>query len=270
MKKVFIGCGVVVLLGLLFCGFVAWSVWPNMMKMRHEWTAAIDELNALDKQYPFDPKVQTPLDPARFKTMLDVHVQLSDYFIALNVRTEAMKKAQSADGGPGWMETIRQVFDQLAPVITEVADGLKAAGMGPQEFAFDTRVLWAVLNRVDAHLARPELDPLRGRYAEFNTHYEAIRKDQKELLELKILLADVPTEALETAEQVMAENLDLVTRAIAFTDVEYLYMQPQRIEEVERIEALETTSPATAPRAEAPVPVVPPPTGPPPAEPAPR
>lgn len=257
MKKVFIGCGIVVLIGLLGVGYLAFEVWPNVSKVHREWTAAIEQLNALDTQYPFEPRSQAQLDPARFELMLDVRIQLAEYFTAFAAQLDAMQKAQSEDDGPSWIGSLKQFFDQLAPVLTEFATRLKGAGMSPREFAWHTRVLWAVLARVDENLAGPELDELRSRYQKFQERYEAMRRDQPGLVPLKDLLADLPPDALRSAEQVLAKDLGKVNRALAVTDVDHLYMQPvQRIEDIERIEPLEPVAPET--------------TAPPPAEPAPR
>ena len=278
MKKVFLGCGIAVLLGLLGLGYVLYRIGPNVTRVHREWTAAIEQLNALDAQYPFDAKVQTQLDTARFELMLDVRIQLADYFTTFAANMEAMQAAQSEDGGPGWIDSLKQFFDQLAPVLTEFASRLKSAGMSPREFAWHTRVLWAVLARVDENLAGPELEELRGRYDKFAASYEEARKNQPELVSLRDdLLANLPPEVVKSAEQVLAKDVGRVKRALAVTDVDHLYMQPvQRIEDVERIEPLASPAEpkpiATPPAAP---PAVPEPTTPPPAdvtptEPAPR
>ncbi|HZL99639.1 MAG TPA: hypothetical protein VFD43_05230 [Planctomycetota bacterium] len=244
MKKVLIGCGVAVLIALLALGYLAYSVGPSAMKMYREWTAAIEELNALDEQYPFDPRAQTALDPARFGEMLAARVALAEYFASFTDQLEAMQKAEEEDRGPGWIGSIQQVFDQLAPMLTEVAKRLKEARMSPQEFAFHTRVLWAVLARVDENLAGPELEELRGRYTAFHERYETMRRDQPRLLPLKDLLAGLPPAVLKSAEELMAQDLPRVTRALAVTDVDHLYLQP-----LERIEDVEPPLPAVQPDA---------------------
>jgi hypothetical protein len=249
MKKVFIGCGIAVLLGLLGLGYVLYQLWPNVTKVHREWTAAIEQLNALDAQYPFDAKQQAQLDPARFELMLDVRIELADYFTTFAAQMDAMEKSQAERGGPGWIGSLQQFFDQLAPVLTEFASRLKAAGMSPREFAWHTRVMWAVLKRVDDNLAGPELEELRGRYEKFSERYEAMRREQPELVSLdEYLLANLPPAALKSAEQLMAKDLGRVNRALAVTDVDHLYMQPvQRIEDVERIEPLAPAPGATQP-----------------------
>lgn len=238
MKQVLIGCGVVVLLGLLFFGYVAYRLWPNLTNMQGQWAAAGDELTALERDYPFDAQAQQELDPARFDRMLDVRVELADFFTGVGARMEAMEQAQEADDGPGWIVTWQGILDQIAPVLTEVTTRLRSAQMSPQEFAFHNRVMWAVLARVDDNLAGEELEELRGRYTSFEELYEAMRKDQPQLLALKDLLAGLPPAAIKSAEQLMAADIPRVSRAIAVTDVDHLYLQPQRFKEVQPVEAL--------------------------------
>ena len=258
MKKVLIGCGVVVLLGLLFFGYVAYRLWPNVTNMQEQWAAAGDELTALERDYPFDVQAQQDLDPARFGRMLDVRVELADYFTGVGERMEAMEQAHGADDGPGWIGTLQGFFDQIAPVLTEVTTRLRSAEMSPQEFAFHNRVMWAVLARVDDNLAGEELEELRGRYKRFEELYETMRKDQPQLLALKDLLAGLPPAAVKSAEQLMAADLTRVSRAIAVTDVDHLYLQPQRFKEVEPVEALPPPTRASSPPDPAAAPAVPP------------
>lgn len=233
MKKVFIGCGIVVLIGLLAVGYLTYAVWPNASKFVQQWMAASDELNALDREYPFDPRAQTELDPARFEQMLDVRVQLADYFATFTAQMEAMKQQQQNEGGPSFIGQLQRVFDQIAPVLTEVAARLREAKMSPQEFAFHTRVMWGVLARVDSNLAGEGLKDLHGRYTKFKEDYEALQRDESNHLEkLDSLLAALPPEALKTAEDIMARDPARVSRALTMTEIDHLYMQPQRIQDM--------------------------------------
>ena len=276
MKKVLIGCGVVVLLALLFFGYLAYRLWPNVMNMQEQWAAASAELTALDRDYPFDVQAQQDLDPQRFGRMLDVRVELADYFTGVGERWTAMEQAHEAEDGPGFIDELKGVIDQIAPVLTEVTTRLRAAEMSPQEFGFHNRVLWAVLARVDDNLAGEELEELRGRYTRFEEVYEAMRKEQPQLMALKDLLAGLPPAAVKSAEQLMAADLPRVSRAIAVTDVDHLYLQPQRFKEVEPVEALPPPTRASSPPEAAPDPAAAPPGAPEPApspapvEPAPR
>jgi len=233
MKKVFIGCGIVVLIALLAGGYLTYAVWPNASKFVQQLIAASDELNALDREYPFDPHVQTGLDPARFEQMLDVRVELADYFATFTAQMEATKQQQEAEGGPGFIGQLQQVFDQLAPVLSEVVARLREAQMSPQEFAFHTRVMWGVLARVDSNLTGENLKELRGRYTKFKEDYETLQRDEHNRLEkLDSLLATLPPEALKTAEEIMARDPARISHALAMTEIDHLYMQPQRIQDM--------------------------------------
>ena len=257
MKQVLIGCGVIVLLGLLFFGYVAYRLWPNVTNMQEQWAAAGEELTALDRDYPFDAQAQVGLDAARFQRMLDVRVRLADFFTGVGERMEAMEQAQQAEDGPGWIGTLQTFIDEIAPVLAEVTARLREAQMGPEEFAFHTRLMWAVLARVDDNLASNELEELKGRYTTFEQTYEAMRrKEQDRLLPLRDLLSGLPPEALKQAEALMAADLTKVSRAIAVTDVDHLYLQPQRFKDVEPVEAL--PPPSGQPAAPKPAPAQPP------------
>ena len=250
MKKVFIGCGIVVLIGLLAVGYLTYAVWPNATKFVQQWIAASDELNALDREYPFDARAQTGLDPARFEQMLDVRVQLADYFATVTAQMEAMKQQD----GPGLIGQFQQVFDQFAPVLTEIAARLREVKMSPQEFAFHTRVMWGVLARVDSNLTGENLKELRGRYTKFKEDYEKLQGEERNhLANLDELLAVLPPEALKTAEEIMARDPARISLALTMTEIDHLYMQPQRIQDMHGeapapAEPVPSPEPAPAPR----------------------
>ena len=270
MKKVFIGCGIVVLVGLLAAGYLAYAVWPNATRFVQQWLAALDELNALDREFPFDPKAQTQLDPARFEQMLDVRVQLADYFATFTAEMDTLRQQQEAEGGPSFIGRFRQAFDQMAPVLTEVAARLREAKMSPQEFAFHTRVMWGVLARVDSNLTGKDLDALRGRYTKFKDDYEALRRDERNRLEpLDQLLATLPPEALKTAEEIMARDPARISHALTMTDIDHIYMQPQRIQEMQGEAPGTKPAPATPAAPTEPAPAEPAPAPAPAPEPAP-
>jgi hypothetical protein len=249
MKKVFIGCGVVVLLGLIAIGYLAYRIAPDIQRLNKEWQAAIAVLESLDERFPFDPKAQTELDVARFDQMLDVRLGLGEYLKGLEQQVEELEQAEAEDRGPGFVGTIKEVIGQLSPVLTQFATRLEAASMSWQEFAWHTRVLWGALARIDAGLGNPELDALRGEYKKFDAHYEAVRREQGELPPLKDLLADLPPEALVAAEQVLVRDVGRVHRALVLTEVDHLYMQPiEGLEQIEKgkLPALSPSEPAGA------------------------
>jgi hypothetical protein len=181
--------------------------------------------------------------------MLDVRVELADYFATFTAQMEATKQQQETQGGPGFVGKLQQVFDQIAPLLTEVAARLREVKMSPQEFAFHTRVMWGVLARVDSNLTGERLKELHGRYTKFEADYETLQRDERNHLEkLDSLLATLPPEALKTAEEIMARDPARISHALTMTDIDHLYMQPQRIQEVNGVAPAPPPEPAPAPR----------------------
>ena len=245
MKKVLIGCGVVVLILLIGFGYLAYTLWPNVSRLYDEWSAAIETLDALDSRYPFDTQAQTELDAARFSTMLDVRVALGEYFTGVK-QTIDESQGQAEDRAPGWVDSFKLVLDQAAPILPQIATHLEQAAMSPQEFSWHTRVFWGALARVDSGVGTPELEPLRGEYKKFETQYEALRREHPDLEPLRDLLAEVPSDVLVAAGPVLAQDLGRVHRALAVTEVDYFYLQ--------RPEQPETASAPTGPSPETPGP----------------
>jgi hypothetical protein len=273
MKKVLIGCGIVVLLVLVGLGYVGKQIWPNVQRAQSEWQAAFDELQALDREHPFDAAQQLQLDAARFEQMLDVRIALAEDFKRFNAEMEAIGEAHEQDEGPGLIDTFKRYIDHVAPLLSDFAARLREVAMGPDEFAWHTRLLWGALARVDNGLGGPGTEVLRDEYSHFEKRYDTLRRDQEGLLPLRDLTAKLPLEALVTAGQVLAKDPARVKRAVAFTDFDHVYMQPlESLEDVERTEApppAETPAPEPA-AAPTTAPTTPPPTAPEPAEPAPR
>lgn len=103
--------------------------------------------------------------------------------------------------------------------------------MGPTEFSWHTRVLWAALARVDAGVAGPELESLRGEYGRFREDYERQMRQQPEQLTLAEQVATVPPELVVHAGQVLAQDPERVLQGLAKTDFDYVYLQqPESID----------------------------------------
>jgi hypothetical protein len=255
MRKVLIGCGVLVLLAMGFIGYAGYRLGPSVSGWHKAWVEAVGELNTLDTLHPFDSAGRTQLDAERFEIMLDVRVRLADYFASVNESLRGIETDGKQDDGPGWFELSSSLLETLTPMLHEFAVRLENAGMGPTEFSWHTRVLWAALARVDAGVAGPELEPLRGEYARFRENYEKQAHHQDGMLPLDELVRGVPPELLVQAAAVMARDPALVRRGLAVTDFDYIYLQqPKRIEALMGVAAQplsppeESTPPEDAPR----------------------
>jgi hypothetical protein len=238
MRKVLIGCGVLVLLAMGFIGYAGYRLWPSVSGWHKAWIEAVGELDALDERHPFDPDAQTALDAERFDLMLEVRVGLAGYFAEFKESLRSLEERGEADDERGWFDFSSSLFELMSPMLHEFAVRLEDAGMGPTEFAWHTRVLWAALARVDAGVAGPELEPLRGEYSRFREVYEQQAKGQEALLPLEDLVRSVPPDLLVQAAEVLARDPARVRQGLAITDFDYLYMQqPKNIEDLIELSA---------------------------------
>ncbi|MHC5210347.1 MAG: hypothetical protein ACYTG2_06490 [Planctomycetota bacterium] len=233
MRKVLIGCGVLVLLAMGFIGYVGYHLWPSVSGWHEAWIEAVGELDALDAQHPFDPEAQAELDVERFDLMLDVRVQLAEYFTEFHESLRDIEERDNQEDEPGWLELSSSLFEIMSPMLHEFAMRLGNAGMGPTEFSWHTRVLWAALARVDAGVAGPELESLRGEYSRFREGYERQARQQAEMISLEDLVRSVPPEMLVQAAEVLARDPARVKGGLTITDFDYLYLQqPKNIEDL--------------------------------------
>lgn len=263
MKKLFIGCGIVVLLLLGGLMFLAWEFGADIRALQAQAQAALASLNALDKSYPFDPAEQTTLDAERFAVALDVRAQLADDLVELgDSMQELQRKEDAGESDIGWRELVHKMIGSVTGIMPAFADKLTAAQMSWPEFAWHTRVLWSVLYRVDIGVAEPGLEPLRNAYTTFKSKYDALRRDQKGLPELRDLIGEFPPAVLSAAAEVMGRDLQLVKQGLRVPEVEHLYMMPvTTAEELSYVDVpadtharIETEQPATP----APEPAAPP------------
>lgn len=227
MKKLFIGCGIVVLLLLGGLMFLAWEFGADIRALQAQAQAALASINEVGKAHPFDAAAQTSLDKERFQTALDVRAQLADDLVALgDEMQELQRKEDAGESDIGWRQMVHRMIGSVTGIMPGFAQRLTAAQMSWPEFAWHSRVLWSVLYRVDIGVAEPGLEPLRNSYSTFKSKYDALRRDQKGLPELRDLLGEFPPDVLSAAAEVMASDLQLVKQGLRVPEVEHLYMMP--------------------------------------------
>jgi hypothetical protein len=227
MKKLFIGCGIVVLLLLGGLMFLAWEFGADIRALQAQAQAALASINAVGQAHPFDAAAQSTLDKERFQTALDVRAQLADDLVALGEQMEELQRKEDAgESELGWRQMVHRMIGSVTGIMPKFAERLSSAQMSWPEFAWHTRVLWSVLYRVDIGVAEPGLEPLRNSYSTFKSRYDALRRDQKGLPELRDLLGEFPPAVLSAAAEVMASDLQLVKQGLRVPEVEHLYMMP--------------------------------------------
>jgi hypothetical protein len=236
MRKLFIGCGVVILVIVALGAWFSAPLWPTFSRWHSEWNASIEELNALDDRYPFDIEAQTHLDPARFATMLDLRVELTEYFLDIHDELMDLDRRYEADE-VGFVEVFKTAFERLTPIWNVFHDELDDARMGRTEFAWLTRVLWASLARVDAGVADPELQPLRDSYNRYKAIYDELVRQDRTRPPLQELLSGIPPAVLSEAETVLRSDVARVQRGLQIVDLDHVYMQPlTRIEDLQLLD----------------------------------
>ena len=259
MKKIFIGCGIVVLLILGIVGFLVYEFGADIRAIQEQAEQAVARINALDAKVPFDPAAQTSLDTDRFTTALEVRADLTDELVRIGEDLEEMKRKEDAgETDLGWMAMGHAIIGSMTNVMPMFADRLEAAPMSWPEFSWHTRLLWSVLYRVDIGMGEPDLEPLRNSYTTFKDRYDELRREEKSLPELRDLLGEFPAPLLASAAAVMATDLQLVRRGLRLPELECRYMMPvndatelQSLEMSEdtkaRIEAEHVEAPAPEP-----------------------
>ena len=220
MKKVLIGCGILVVLLLAALGVGVYLVAPGVMDMMRQWTEAAEEMKALDQQHPFDEAAEGAFDELRFASTLDARAG-----VIRGIRTREAAFEEVADGDElSIRETLTEGLGVAAPMLTDLADALAAAQMGPAEFVYHTRVLWAALQRVDAGLGPPELEPLRGIYENMAKQYEASTKFDPNAKPLAEVLGEVDRAITDSAMEVMASKVSTIEEALDEVGLEPMYL----------------------------------------------
>jgi len=221
MRKLFIGCGVVVALLIAALGYVTWRMYPSVKQLVEQWSLAKEQLEKLDTEHPFDPQAQKELDTVRFLSMLEARRSLTAEMQETNARLEELWK----DGEVGVLNQLNQSLDAVSMVMPIYARHLQEVQTGPSEFAWYSRLLWTVLARVDAGAAEPELDPLKNQYTRFKELYDRMAREHRFPL-LSERLGEFPPAVVAEASRVMAADVGLVQAGLQSPELDLYYLTP--------------------------------------------
>jgi len=248
MKKLFIGCGIAVLLLLAGLGFLVWNFWGPIQAMRTKAEASLVALNDLQSSYPFDPQGLGHLDGERFARALDVRAALvGDFRTIEGELTELSRKADAGEADVGLLDFLGHMLGAIADVLPAFSRRLEAAQMGWNEFAWHSRVLWAVLYRVDVGAGDAALEPLRGSYTRLRESYEELRKGQKGLRDLRDVIGEFPPAIVSEAEALVGKDLERVRAGLGLPEIEHLFLTPvARLEDLQLAPAMPQPGPPPA------------------------
>ncbi len=260
MKKLFIGCGIVVLLLLAGAGLLVWSLWGDFRQLQVQTEQAFVRLDELRTRHPFDGEHLEQLDGERFARALDLRATLASDFRAIEDRIRELdRKREAGEDGGGFLDVLRSSLREFSEVLPNLAQRLDEAQMSWPELSWHSRVLWSVLHRIDVGAAEAELAPLKGTWDEYSALYEQLAREQRGMRPLRDVIGDFPPAVVAVASSLVARDIGRVRAGLGLPELEHFFLTP--------VEQLEDLQFAKEPRSEdAPAPA--PPAAEPAAEPA--
>jgi hypothetical protein len=227
MKKIFIGCGILVVLLLGALGYLAYKVAPHVKDSVARFERFGTEITVLEESFPFE---QTPgeLDTQRFASALDLRVDLKARFQQMEGDfDEYGEQLEEEDTGFfDMLDVLAGAMGRFYPLLDDVPSLLREAHMGPSEYTHHCRVLWAALQQVDAGAGGVALEPLEGEFDRFRGAYGQMRKqDEDEWPPLSELLGEFDPQVLEQARAMLAVDTDRVLAGMVDTEFEAIYMK---------------------------------------------
>ena len=221
MKKLLLGCGVLLALGLASMGYVVWQLWPDIQQTAADAEEFERRLMDLEEAYPFEPDEQTELDGSRFATSLDMRVvigrNVSDWKDSLDAFGDTIEERDL-----GFIEEIRGLITRFTKMF-EIIAPLEDFSMSPSEFNYHTRVLWAALDTIDKGLGDdPAFDSLRSHYQTMKKQYNKNRAEGS--LEIEELIGQFDASVLSKARNILKTDPARVDQAVTHASAEAIFM----------------------------------------------
>jgi hypothetical protein len=148
MKKLLIGCGVVMLVCVLFC--VGTGLWGFMSFRRtvKGYEQAVAKLDAVSRRHPYQRPTDNLLTPERMERFLG----LREFVIAQVQNEPVVKKLLEADAkrtrpSIGTWEMISFIMKAPPRVMTGLAEELDRKNMSPEEYLDTGRLIFVTIGR---------------------------------------------------------------------------------------------------------------------------
>ncbi|MCB9897607.1 MAG: hypothetical protein H6825_06370 [Planctomycetes bacterium] len=216
MKKLFIGC--LVLVALLVGGgaWVVYQVMPSVQEAFDRGQKVNAELVQLETEHPFEQP--EALDPARFAAFLDLRVALGTDIEDVSRRMKDLHDSEDT----GWLDMFKGFPLLMVEVYEAVPARLAAAQMGPTEFSWDSRLLYAAL---EVPGTGPEARDFSEKYGEFKAAYKDIAKDNDQIpQDPRDLIGTFDPKIVTAAREVMAADASRTLAALADPGLEIMLM----------------------------------------------
>lgn len=141
MKKVLIGCGVIALLTIvLFVGCSACVAVRTVGWIRGI-EASAENLQEVSRAFPFEVPADGVAQPDRFEAYLQLREGLVEQAMGVSLIAE-IAAASEQDRQPNiGMGSLFRALGSVSQVMDGIADSMRAAEMGPDEFVFHSAVV---------------------------------------------------------------------------------------------------------------------------------
>ncbi|MBM3985854.1 MAG: hypothetical protein FJ296_09240, partial [Planctomycetes bacterium] len=235
MKKLFIGCGILVLLLLAGAGLLVWSFWGDIRQLQVQAEQSFVRLDEMRTRFPFDGEHIEHLDGERFARALELRATLEADFRAIEERIiELDRKSEAGEEGAGFFDVLRSTVAEISAVLPNLARRLDEAQMSWPELSWHSRVLWSVLHRIDVGAAEAELAPLKGTWDKYSALYEQLAREQRGMLPLRDMIGDFPPAVVAEASALVARDIGRVRAGLGLPELEHFFLTP-----VEHLEDLQ-------------------------------
>lgn len=223
MKKLFLGCGILLLIGLGTLGYVGYQLWPDISHAVERAEAFNERMLVLEREHPFDAAAQTGLDTERFVSYLELRIDAKQ---SMGTMLEDLRETEDRIENKelGFVEAARYFIQRVPMSYDFFGPLLEQRGMGPSELGWHTRVLWATLESVESGAGAddPQLNRLAGRYYKLRDAYKQAKHENG--VPLEKLLAGIDPAVVRSARLAMALDIDRVEAGLLEPDVEAVFL----------------------------------------------
>ena len=187
MKKLLIGCGILVLLFLGALGFLGYKLYPSAREMYDSIQSSTVAMEELDRRFPYDPQTADSFDQESFAEALAMRTELRGQ---MHLVSEIIEGAEHEDAGV--LDSMAQVFSALSDAIDRLIVTLNSGSMGPTEFSHHMLTYWAAASSAAAGGGdASELASLIKEFETFKVLYSKKRDMREDMLPLEQRLSEV-------------------------------------------------------------------------------
>jgi hypothetical protein len=219
MKKLLLGCGILLAIGLGTLGFIAYQLWPDWQEATERGEVFAERIMAIDAANPFDPEAQADLDTTRFASFLELRSDVRRALEELKADIGSLRQDVAAEE-LGAIEIVKLNLQQQPLVYDALLPLLEQHQMGLSEMGWHTQVLWAALENIDAGGGGgdTQLDALRGLFPRLEDSFDKLRAEDAP--SAQDLLTAIDSSVVSSARKILATDVDRVKSGMMEPELE--------------------------------------------------